>query len=150
MCTLWNYKSVPKCCIMITNKMTLWMTKHIPTLTLTHPFIAIIHWVVLGCYASFCALEWWQTLQHTYKCITFLPLQPPEAFIMEDFEFFLDREIPVADITPHPSATVASVPIWRHTQKNKQNSEKIPFFCDTINPWLCPVTAVICIVQQVH
>ncbi len=30
---------------------------------------------------------------------------------MEDFEFLLDGEIPIADITMHPLATVASVRI---------------------------------------
>ncbi len=115
---LQNYKSIPERS-MITNEMTLWRTKHIPTLAPTHPFIMIFDWVILGCYAGFHTSEWCQTLQHTYKHITSWPLQPPEAFITEDFKFYLDRKIPVANITMHPSATGDSVHIWWHMQKNK-------------------------------
>ncbi len=37
--------------------MTLWMTKHIPALALTHPFVAIFNLIVLGCYNNFCTTE---------------------------------------------------------------------------------------------
>ncbi len=132
---------------MITNKMTMWMSKHITTLAPTHPFVAIFDWVILGRYAGFCASEWCQMSRHIYKRITSWPLQPSEAFIMEDFEFFLDREIPVDHINTLPLASIASVRIWGCTQKNKQNGEKIPFFCDALNPQLCPVAAATRIVQ---
>ncbi len=144
--TLWNYKSLPEHCNMITNEMTMWMAMHIPTLAPTHPFVVIFDWIILGCYAGFCTLEWCQVLQHAYKSNTSWPLQPLEAFSAEDFEFFLDREIPIADINLLPLATVASVHIWWQTQKSKQNGEKIPFFCDSINPQLCPIAAAIHIV----
>ncbi len=146
--TLWNYKSVPKCRNIITDKMTLWMTMHIPTLPPAHTYVAIFDWIVLSCYARFHPLEWCQTFQHTYKRTTSWPLQPPEDFNAEDFEFFLDGEVPVLDITKHPLPTVASVRIWWGRQKNKQNSEKIAFFRDVINPRLCPVVATIRIIQQ--
>ncbi len=67
---------------------------------------------------------------------------------MEDFKFLINREIPVPDITTYSLPIIVSVPIWWYTQMNKQNSEKIPFFCDAINPWLCPIAAAIRIVRQ--
>ncbi len=79
----------------------MWMTKHIPTLAATHPFVAIFNWIVLGHYSGFCASEWCQTSQQTYKRIT-----------VEDFEFLIEGEIPVPNITMHLSPTVASVRIW--------------------------------------
>ncbi len=145
-CMLRNYKLVPKRCNMINEKMTLWMTTLIPTLPPTHPFVAIFDWVTLSRYAGFRALEWCQSSQHTY--ITSWPSQPLEAFITDDFKLFLNGEIPINNITMYPSATIASVCIWWPTQKNNQNSEKIPFFCDAINPHLCPVAAAIHIVQR--
>ncbi len=61
MCKLWNFKTIPVQLNTITNKMTLWMTNHIPTLPPTYSFVAFFDWIVLSCYAGFRTLEWCQT-----------------------------------------------------------------------------------------
>lgn len=96
---------------MITDEMTVWMTKHVAALPPTHSYVAIFDWVSLGRYAGFGASAWCQTLQHVYKRITAWPTQPPEAFTQEDFEFFRDGEIPIPDITTYPITLVTSVQI---------------------------------------
>ncbi len=99
---------------MITDKMTLWMIKHIATLPLSHPHFAIFDWIALGRYTGFCALEWCQTTKSDYKCIASWPLQPPKAFIRDDFEFFLNSKIPVLNITITLPSTISLVCIcWR-------------------------------------
>ncbi len=146
--TLRNYKNIPKRCNMITNEMTLWMIKYVKTLPSSHPHGTIFNWIALGQYTGFRASEWCQTFKSNYKCITAWPSQPPEAFIAEDFEFFLDGEIPVHNITNMPLSNISSICICWRTQKNKQNGEKIPFFSDANNPNLCPVAAVLHIVHR--
>ncbi len=47
-CALQNYENIPKCCNMITNKMTLWMIKYIKPLPSSHPHRAIFDWIILG------------------------------------------------------------------------------------------------------
>ncbi len=91
-------------------------------------------------------MEWCQTAKSDYKCITAWPSQPPKAFIAENFEFFLDGEIPIQNITDTPSPNISSIRISWRTQKNKQIGEKMPIFCDANNPVLCPVAAVLRII----
>ncbi len=141
-----NYENIPKRCNMITNKLTLWMIKHVATLPSVHPHATIFDWIALGQYTRFHALEWCQTTKSDYKHITAWPLQHPEAFVVEDFEFFLDGEIPIHNILDTPLTTISSICIHWRMQKNKQNSEKIPFFCNANNPNLCPVAAALRII----
>ncbi len=69
--TLHHYKTVPRKRNMITNKMTLWMTKHTPPCPKHIHLLPSLTGLSLANIPDFgfCALEWGQTLQNTYNRI---------------------------------------------------------------------------------